>query len=239
MGFIFLAYLCIFVVAAADPLPTPHLSLPCGAPLTGFSGRNGSSHFYGIRFAQAPQGALRWQYALPLPSDCYWSGSLNATVSGFECVQGSGYGTEDCLTLDIITPPGPGPFPVLFWVYGGGNLYGSTQSYSNLTNLAVDMKVVVVASNYRLGGLGFLALKELSLRSPLRTSGNYGLSDLVSALEWTQRNIASFGGDPTAVTLIGQSSGGTNIFGLLAIAATSGRGNPIFRIVRYSEKKIL
>jgi carboxylesterase type B len=87
--------------------------------------------------------------------------------------------------------------------------------------LADELKAVVVAPNYRLNALGFLALSALSSQSDTGTSGNYGISDLIMALQWTHANIASFRGDPNAVTLLGQSSGATNIFALIANASNA------------------
>lgn len=182
----------------------------------------GVTEYLGIRFAQPPTGSLRWTLATQLMGgDCYWGNStpLNANDAGPACTS-----SEDCLRLNVYTPPvseAGQPRPVLFWIYGGSNVYGSNIAYTNLTTLATDLDVVVVAPNYRLNALGYLALRELSQRSPTGTSGNYGISDLVAALQWVQRNINAFGGDPSAVTLLGQSSGGTNIFALLSYAASN------------------
>lgn len=83
-------------------------------------------------------------------------------------------------------------------------------------------RAIVVATNFRLGNFGFLALKELSMVDPRGVSGNLGILDIQMALQWVQDNAVAFGGDNTRVTLIGQSSGGTNILSLLASPASVG-----------------
>lgn len=82
--------------------------------------------------------------------------------------------------------------------------------------------VCLVAPNYRLGALGYLALGELAADDPRKVAGNYGITDLLLALQWVQRNAEAFGCDTSRVTIYGQSSGGTNIFALLASAQAKG-----------------
>jgi len=113
--------------------------------------------------------------------------------------------------------------PIFFWIYGGDNTMGSTSFYGPLQNLVTlyGGKAIVVAPNYRVGNFGFLTLKELSEADPRKASGNYGILDLQLALQWVQDNAVALGGDKSKVTLIGQSSGGTNIFALLASPAST------------------
>lgn len=122
----------------------------------------------------------------------------------------------------------------MFWIYGGGNVAGSTQAYAGLDNLPRLENVCLIAANYRLGIFGYLVLSELAEADPRGTAGNYGLTDLQAALQWVQVNARDFGCDPAAVMLYGQSSGGTNILALmanngtasLATAAVSLSGSP-------------
>eukprot|EP00759_Apiculatamorpha_spiralis_P005885 PhF_6_TR13448/c1_g2_i5/m.21512/K03929/pnbA; para-nitrobenzyl esterase len=183
------------------------VSLPCGGKLLGLNDPStpNVTQYRGIRFATPPVGVLRWQYTVPLPSDCYWDPStvMNASQYGAACMQGSSANSEDCLYLDVHTPAtttSNGLLPVFFWLYGGSNIGGSSHSYNNLSTFAAKLGAVVVAPNFRVNTLGFLAHRVLTQRSPMGVSGNYGISDIIAALEWTQRNVRSFGGDPSRVT---------------------------------------
>eukprot|EP00937_MAST-01D_sp_MAST-1D-sp2_P003111 g3111.t1 len=159
---------------------------------------------------------------------------------------------EDCLFLNVwspaaraqpssrarATPPGP-LLPVMVWVHGGGYVFGSGNypNYAPTADQARAMGVVLVSMNYRLGPFGWLATRELTADDAATknkrrrqggegrsrgASGNYGYMDMVAALRWVRRNIRGFGGDPGAVTLYGQSAGGTATMALLA--APSARG---------------
>ena len=114
--------------------------------------------------------------------------------------------------------------PVVIWIHGGYLLvgFGHQRGYSPNAESTKSMGVVFVSFNYRLNMFGFLALDALSNASKTKTSGNYGLMDQIAVLKWVQRNIENFGGDPKKVTLIGQSSGGTSIYGLLASKGAQG-----------------
>eukprot|EP00035_Acanthoeca_spectabilis_P016817 m.351907 g.351907 ORF g.351907 m.351907 type:complete len:573 (-) comp16580_c1_seq1:501-2219(-) len=138
--------------------------------------------------------------------------------------------SEDCLRLNVFTPASSTPeegselLPIFFWLYGGDNTMGSTAFYGPVENLVTHYggKAIVVTSNFRVGNFGFLALKELSAEDPRGVSGNLAILDIQLALQWVQTNAAAFGGDKSKVTLIGQSSGGTNIFGLFASPGSKG-----------------
>ena len=106
--------------------------------------------------------------------------------------------------------------PIVFWIYGGSNVDGSTQAYVGLDNLARDEDICIFAPNYRLGVLGFLTSPALAEADSRGTSGNYAITDLLAALVWVHNNAKAFGCDPGSVTLYGQSSGGTNILALMA-----------------------
>ncbi len=104
----------------------------------------------------------------------------------------------------------------------GSLIVGYSEWYGNLVSLALSKKIVLVSLNYRLNSFGFLAHEALGSVDPRGVSGNYGILDQQLALQWVQRNIGSFGGNPARVTLIGQSSGGTSIFALLSSPGSVG-----------------
>lgn len=164
----------------------------------------------------------------PTESDC-WPAPFLATTPSPACPQLSPgqqavNQSEDCLYLNVFTTLPTTPVPVLVWIYGGGSVDGSSQSYGPIQNIVpyLNGEVVLVAFNYRLNSFGYLALRELSVIDPRGVSGNYGILDCQQALRWVKHNIAGFGGDPTRVTVFGQSSGGTQILGLLASPASAG-----------------
>lgn len=131
---------------------------------------------------------------------------------------------EDCLRLNIWTPKvnDSGKRPVMVWLHGGGYTAGSGQelpSYDG-ASLARTEDVVVVTLNHRLNVLGFLDLSAFG--DKYAKSGNAGLLDIVAALEWVKENISGFGGDPSNVTIFGQSGGGGKVSTLLAVPAAHG-----------------
>jgi para-nitrobenzyl esterase len=124
--------------------------------------------------------------------------------------------SEDCLSLNIWAPAQARRAPVFVWMHGGALTSGAgSQPMYDGTRLA-EHGVVVVTINYRLGVLGYLAHPGLSAESPLNISGNYGLLDQIEALRWVKRNIASFGGDESHVTIAGESAGGLSVMYLMA-----------------------
>jgi len=183
--------------------------------------------FLSIPYAEPPVGKFRWQPAQP--NTC-WSGTYDATSYGPICYQFNldtkRQQSEDCLTLDVHTRflnhPHNKTVPVIFWIYGGSNVVGYTNYYTNLQYIAEAHDVIVVSVSYRLNAFGWTAIDVLSKNDKRGVSGNYGITDLQLALQWVQDNIASFGGDKKKVTLLGQSSGGTNILALLASPSSKG-----------------
>lgn len=179
----------------------------------------GVQAYRGIPYAAPPLGSLRWRAPQP-PAP--WSGARLARKFSPACAQRSysrlpytaeyripGPTSEDCLTLNIWTPAlrDQERLPVLLWIHGGSFRTGSS-SVPILDGRALAAHgIVVVTLNYRLGVLGFLAHPELTAESQLKTSGNYGLLDIIAALEWLKRNLPGFGGDPERITLGGQSAG--------------------------------
>ena len=180
--------------------------------------------FKGLPYAQPPVGAARWTPPKALPK---WQGVRKATAFGPACFQpptplGNIYSddpgpmSEDCLSLNIWAPKDAHNAPVFFWIHGGAlNIGASSLSIYDGARLA-ERGVVVVSINYRMGVLGYLAHPGLSAESPEGISGNYGLLDQIEALRWVQRNISAFGGDPSNVTIAGESAGGLSVMYLMA-----------------------
>lgn len=192
------------------------------------------SRFLGIPYAAPPVGDLRWKTPQPVRK---WQGVRKAANFGAACPQPEDPGQknyyrelrdtfqpyvdfhtdEDCLYLNVFTANlSPAKkLPVMFWIHGGGNVSGASQEIPMGPALA-HKGVVVVSINYRLGALGFLAHPALTAESPHHSSGNYAILDQIAALQWVQRNITQFGGDPANVTLIGESAGAVNVCYLMA-----------------------
>ena len=191
---------------------------------------SGVTSFKGIPYAAAPVGPLRWHAPLPAPA---WSGTRDATGYGNDCVQARMPGdlanttlpmSEDCLFLNVWTPqPRAGAkLPVMVYIHGGGFSTGSGSSaILDGTRLAAR-GVVVVTFNYRLGRFGFFAHPALSKEAGTGANGNWGLMDQIAALQWVKRNIASFGGDPSNVTIFGESAGGESVNRLMVSPAAKG-----------------
>lgn len=192
--------------------------------LRGVDVGGGIAAFKGIPFAQPPVAALRWR---PPAAPKSWPGVYEAAQFKPACMQktqgvvdeigpvaeGIGAVSEDCLYLNVWRPAGSPKTlrPVMVWIYGGAFKYGagSVPMYDG-TQLARD-GVVVVTLNYRMGVFGFLAHPELTAESPQHSSGNYGLLDQLAALRWVHDNVRAFGGDPSRVTVFGQSAGASSI----------------------------
>ena len=136
---------------------------------------------------------------------------------------------EDCLYLNVWTPATSAAekLAVMVWIHGGSNLNGAgSQPEYDGARLA-GKGVVVVTINYRLDIFGFLATPELTKESDTHASGNYGLLDQVAALKWVQTNISVFGGDPTRVTVFGESAGSLDISALMTSPLTRGLINGV------------
>lgn len=175
---------------------------------------DGINEYLGIPFAAPPVGKLRW---MPPQEPASWKKTRKCVKFGPACPQPQqkkdGNYSEDCLYLNVWSPAesADDKLPVMVWIHGGGFNFGSAaQSEYHGKNLA-KKGVVVVTLNYRLGPLGFLVHPQLSKESPHGVSGNYALLDQIAALKWVQKNIAAFGGDPSRVTLFGQSAGSRSV----------------------------
>uniref|UniRef100_A0A5F8G7H5 Carboxylic ester hydrolase n=1 Tax=Monodelphis domestica TaxID=13616 RepID=A0A5F8G7H5_MONDO len=182
--------------------------------------------FLGVPFAKAPLGPLR--FTPPQPAEP-WDYVKNTTTYPPMCAQDPVAGqllsdlftnrdekislkiSEDCLYLNIYTPADLSKkikLPVMVWIHGGGLLVGAASTYDGLALSALE-NVVVVAIQYRLGIFGFYSTGDEHAR------GNWGYLDQVAALQWVQDNIANFGGDPSSVTIFGESAGGVSVSALV------------------------
>ncbi len=191
---------------------------------------DGVKVFRGIPFAAPPVGDLRWE--MPQPASD-WDGVRDASQWGDSCVQtpapqrfpvnsatdmpDSPGISEDCLYLNVWTPAqfAGADLPVMLWMYGGvfNEGGGGSAPFSQGDYLA-DKGVVLVTFNYRVGSLGFFAHPELTEASPNGASGNQGFGDAIAAMQWIHDNIAAFGGDPSRVTIFGESAGAIMSAGL-------------------------
>jgi len=203
---------------------------------TNDSETNGTYNWKGLPFARAPVGDLRWK--APVDPDP-WTSNRDAKTFGNACVQsgrlygpgsnnqydatigstlGQTLGSEDCLYLNVWQPArSGGRRPVVVFVHGGSNISGYTADpvYDGAM-LATTANVVVVTVNYRLGIFGFLNQTHLKTGANANDdSGNFAMLDIIKALNFVQRNIAAFGGDPARVTLMGQSAGAVNLYAVL------------------------
>ncbi|HEV8492923.1 MAG TPA: carboxylesterase family protein [Candidatus Angelobacter sp.] len=196
--------------------------------LAGISSSSADMRVYrGIPFAAPPVGDLRWKAPQPAAK---WQGLLQAAEFSNACWQ-TPYPaaaaiyqaklpplSEDCLYLNIWTPAKSAKdrLPVMVWIHGGGFTRGfaGTRAYDG--EALAGKGAVIVTINYRLGIFGFFAHPALSAESGHHASGNYALLDQIAALQWVQKNIAAFGGDPDRVTIFGESAGSWAVNVLMA-----------------------
>lgn len=204
------------------------INTPCG-PIRGCAGRvPGVTAYKGIRYATAG----RWEYPKQVTS---WEGVYDATEYGHcsyqprafyneeevpekafyynEFRKGTSYTySEDCLFLNVFTPEGmpeKTKLPVLVYIHGGGYTGGCGHEKHFDCPIWPTKGVIGVTLNYRLGPLGFLCLPELEEEAG--HTGNYGLYDQMTAIQWVRDNIAAFGGDPENITIMGQSAGAMSV----------------------------
>ena len=194
--------------------------------------------FKGVPYAAPPVGTLRFRAPRIHPE---WTDVRETHNFGAACPQPTQLGIdvnaqgEDCLTLNVWAPPRSDEMmnsdddeltrgrPVMLWIHGGGfSQGGSAQTLYEGARLAARGELVVVSINYRLGALGFLAAESLAEEDPSGAVGNYGILDQIFALQWLQDNISAFDGDPTRVTIFGESAGGFSICALLASPLAEG-----------------
>lgn len=199
------------------------LKIESGAIEGLYNTRTGLSEYFGIPFAKPPVGELRWKAPQPVTP---WKEVLNTKAFSPRPVQAIVFGdmnsrsaglSEDCLYLNVWTPAkrNMNMLPVLVYFYGGGFVAGdgSEPRYDGAS--MAKKGIVVVTVNYRLNIFGFFAHPELSKEASYHASGNYGLLDQLAALQWVQKNIAAFGGDPARVTIAGESAGSIAVSALM------------------------
>jgi para-nitrobenzyl esterase len=188
--------------------------------------------FKGLPYAAPPIGPLRWA---PPEKAAPWAGVRAAKDFGPACLQKmnadgkpnaggvTGPTSEDCLSLNLWAPKGAKKAPVMVWIYGGGNAFGASSVGGYDGSAFARDGIILVSFNYRLGTFGFFAHPELTKAAkdgePL---ANYALLDQRAALQWVQRNIAAFGGDPANVTVFGESAGGVDILALMTMPSAKG-----------------
>ncbi|TVY48690.1 putative secreted lipase [Lachnellula occidentalis] len=239
--------------AKRDGAPTVAIPSPAATVIGSTLGLVDS--FQGVPFAQPPTGSLRLKPPQALTSlgtvtatgtamacpQLYFSDDTSDFPAGvlgvllntplFQTVTSAG---EDCLTVSIFRPAGTtdsSNLPVLFWIFGGGFELGSTQTYDGTSlvsdSIAQGKPVIFVAVNYRVGGFGFLGGSEILADG----ASNLGLLDQRLGLEWVQDNIASFGGDPTKVTIWGESAGAISVLDQMILynGDNTYKGKPLFR----------
>ena len=199
--------------------------------VVGFIDQHGARSWQGIPFASPPTGVFRWRAPRPPQTS---SVLLEALEPGSPCPQlsvGSKdsnadhatriIGDEDCLFLNVWSPPNAINLPVMLWLHGGGNTIGNGGSYSGAW-LAANREVVVITMNYRLGLFGWFKHPDLATGNLKNDSGNFGTLDIIQALTWLKGNIGEFGGDPGNITIFGESAGGSNVLTMLASPLAKG-----------------
>jgi len=206
--------------------------------------KTGMQFYLGIPFAKPPVGELRWKAPQPLEN---WKGVKQTKKFGPRAVQGIVFGdmksrseglSEDCLYLNVWTNAknNTANLPVLVYFYGGGFVAGDGAEPRYDGESMATKGIVSITVNYRLGVFGFLALPELTKESPYHGSGDYAYLDQNAALKWVQKNIAAFGGDPTKVTIWGESSGALSVGKQLI--AYNGRDDGLFIYVHRARKTL-
>jgi len=175
--------------------------------------------YLGIPFAKPPVNELRWKAPQPMDN---WTGVKETKNFGPRAVQAPIFGdmdfksdgvSEDCLYLNVWTPAyrNDKNLPVLVYFYGGGFSAGDGSEPRYNGEAMAQQGIVVVTVNYRLNVFGFLSHPDLSAETAYKGSGNYGLMDQYASLLWVKENIAAFGGDPSKVTIAGESAGSISV----------------------------
>jgi para-nitrobenzyl esterase len=217
-----LLWLLLLVSAMSHAEAPPRVTIP-GGVLEGVR-EAGLLMFKGIPFAAPPTGQLRWREPQPVRS---WEGVRKANAFAARCMQRPVFSdmkfrsngvSEDCLYLNVwtATTDATARQPVLVYFYGGGFIAGDGSEYRYDGESMARRGITTVTVNYRLDVFGMLAHPELTKESPHGASGNYTLLDQAAALRWVHANIAAFGGDPSRITIAGESAGSMSVSGLMA-----------------------
>ncbi|KAJ7099276.1 alpha/beta-hydrolase [Mycena belliarum] len=179
--------------------------------------------YLGVPYAEPPLGDRRFRAPLPLNTTRVAAAAAGSVIDATKypdfCIQGStgggdagGAGSEDCLKVNIYAPAGAtarSKLPVLVYIHGGGYFFGNPRNWPFDHWIHQSPNVVIVSVYYRLDALGFLAVPEFA--DSANGDFNAGFSDQTQALKWVQQHIAAFGGDPRAVTINGESAGGSSV----------------------------
>ncbi|PKG97843.1 carboxylesterase/lipase family protein [Paraglaciecola sp. MB-3u-78] len=219
-----LIMMCFCVMAHGQLLADTQVNLSSGSLVGTNADSNNIVAFKGISFAAPPVDTLRWKAPQPVSP---WQGTKQATEFGPQCMQNLIYDdmkfrssgmSEDCLYLNVWTPNNikAKKRPVLLYFYGWGFVAGdgSERRYDGASMARKD--IVVITANYRLGLFGLMAHPLLSAETSYRGSGNYTFLDQAAALQWVVENIAAFGGDPSRITIAGESAGSVSVSALMA-----------------------
>jgi para-nitrobenzyl esterase len=218
-----LAALAVAVTAPIGALAQTAPVVPVdGGRIAGAVLDSGIHAYLGVPYAAPPVRELRWRAPQPVPA---WPDVLQADRFGPQCTQplrnslanhyaGAEVTSEDCLTLNVWTQPGLSKAPVVVYLHGGAFFIGASSMPVYHGGAVAQQGAVFVSLNYRLGVLGFLAHPALTAESASKSSGNYGLLDQIAALQWVQRHIEKFGGDPAKVAIMGQSAGSMSVLAL-------------------------
>ncbi|MBU1820727.1 MAG: carboxylesterase family protein, partial [Bacteroidetes bacterium] len=222
---LFLSHLLAMpVVFAQSGYQMPPLQVKTANGILEGVDESGIRAFRGVPFAQPPVGDLRWREPQPVKN---WTGVRKAHNFGPRAMQLPLFGdmgfrsdgiSEDCLYLNVWTPAkaATDKLPVMVYFYGGGLMAGDGSEPRYDGESMARQGIVTVTVNYRLTIFGFFSHPELSKESPHKASGNYGFLDQYAALQWVQKNIAAFGGDPTKVTIAGESAGSFSVSAQMA-----------------------
>lgn len=224
---VLVATLALASTLTAGPASAVPVVTVAGGAVSGLS-RDGIDQYFGVPMAVADR------YASPRPAPG-WTGVREAVRHDDQCPQAVPLpidlppipalpaNSEDCLGIDLYVPPNAAgrSLPVMVYLYGGAFVVGNTTQYDSPSQLVRDGDVIVAIPNYRVGSFGFLALPELAAESGGAT-GNQGIEDQQFALRWVRDNIAAFGGDPSNVTIFGESAGGMSVCTHLASPRSAG-----------------
>lgn len=209
----------VFLTACEPKVKEVTLQVKTNAGVVEGFEQDGVKKFLGIPFAQAPVGELRWKAPQPIQA---WEGVREAKEFGNDPMQPNVFGdmnfrgparSEDCLYLNVWTTAATEAdgLPVLIYFNGGGLMAGSGSEPRYDGSSIAKEGVIGVTANYREGVFGFFAHPELSAASAYKGSGNYGFLDQVAAIQWVKDNIASFGGDPARINIVGESAGSFSV----------------------------
>jgi para-nitrobenzyl esterase len=231
IGFTLLLFACSILQAQQKSPPSSGPEVKTAAGSVRGVTTDGVTSYKGIPFAAPPVGEFRWRPPQPVTP---WSGVREASKYGSNCAQG-GWGaapgtiaegsSEDCLYLNVWTPATAtkkSKLPVMVWIHGGGFTGGSGTGAGTAGDAFTKQGVILITINYRLGRLGHFAFPALSQEHPEEMKGSYAFMDQIAALQWIQKNIAAFGGDPNNVTIFGFSAGGVSVHSLLTIPSAKG-----------------